>query len=143
MQDTHSALEMEQTLQDNCVFTHIYSTQEEGWHPVKEAITTHTNSFSEQWEQKGMISPSKRMIITSLLHQPDTEDLVGGIIREEDQIEINNNTPLINDLEMSDIFKNEDDEKRNSVIDKLIMEVSWLLKLVAIVAGCIVEDAIE
>jgi len=47
-QNTHLVLEMEQTLQDNHMFTHIHSTQEEGWHPVGEVIVTHTNSFSKQ-----------------------------------------------------------------------------------------------
>jgi len=67
-QDTHSASETEQMLQDNCMFACIHLTQEEDWRPVRETIATHTNSFSEQQEQKGMISLSKRMTVTSLLH---------------------------------------------------------------------------
>ena len=46
------------------------------------------------------------------------------MIKKEDQIEISNNTLLIKDLEMSNIFKNKDNEEGNSVTDKLIMEVS-------------------
>ena len=84
MQDTHLALKTEQMLQDNCMFTHIHSMQEEGWCLVREMIITHTNSFSKQQEQKGMISLSKRMIVTSLLHWPDAEDLMGDIIKEKD-----------------------------------------------------------
>jgi len=43
---------------------------------------------------------------------------------------------------MQDIFKDKDNEKGNSVIDKLIMEVSWLLGLVTIVAGHIAEESV-
>ena len=84
MQDTHSALETEQILQDNCMFTYIHSTQKESWHPVREVIATHTNSFSEQQAHKGMILFSNRMTVTSLLHQLNAENLTGGIIKEKD-----------------------------------------------------------
>ena len=124
IQDTHSASEIDQTLQDDYMFACIHLMQEDGWRPVRETIITHTNTFSKQQEQEGMISPSKRMIITSLLCQPDAEDLMGGIIREEDQIETNDSTPLIEDLEMSDIFKNKDDKEGNGVTDVLVTEVS-------------------
>ena len=43
--------------------------------------------------------------------------------QEEDEIEIKTNTPLINDLEMRDIFKDEDNKEGNGVIDGLITEV--------------------
>jgi len=83
-----------------------------------------------------MILFSKKMTVTSLLCQLNAEDLTKGIIKEEDQIETNNNTPLITDLEMSNIFKDKNDEEGNSVMDELIMEVSQLLKLVTIIAEC-------
>ena len=70
-----------------------------------------------------MILFSKKMTVTSLLCQLNAEDLTKGIIKEEDQIETNNNTPLITDLEMSNIFKDKNDEEGNSVINELIMEV--------------------
>ena len=70
-----------------------------------------------------MISLSNKITITSLLHQLNAKDLTGDIIKEKDQIETNNSTPLIKDLEISDIFKDKDDEKGNSVTDKLITEV--------------------
>ena len=41
---------------------------------------------------------------------------------------------------MQDIFKDEDNEKGNSITDKLITEVSQLLKLVTIVAAQITEE---
>ena len=46
------------------------------------------------------------------------------MIREEDQIETETSTLLINDLEIQDIFKDKNDEEGNSVTDELIMEVS-------------------
>ena len=44
---------------------------------------------------------------------------------------------------MSNIFKNENNKKRNSVTDKLITEVLQLLKLVVIVTGHIAEDVVR
>ena len=76
-----------------------------------------------------MTSLNKRITVTSLLQQSEAEDLIGGIIREEDhQIESGNTTPLINDLEMQDVFKNEDGEKRDSIMD-LISGLVDLLSL--------------
>ena len=43
------------------MFTYIHSAHEEGWQPVGTVIITHTNFFSAQQEQEGMISPSKRI----------------------------------------------------------------------------------
>ena len=90
------------------MFACIHLTQKKGWQPVKEIIATHTNFFSSQQKHKGMISLSKKMTVTSLLHQLDADDLTKNIIREEDQIKISNNIPLIKDLEISNIFKNKD-----------------------------------
>jgi len=105
------------------MFTHVHSTQEDSWRPVREVITTHTNAFSTQQEQDSIILPKERMVVISQLHQPDAEDLMGGIIRKENQIETNNSTPLIEDLEMSNIFKNKDDKEGNSVTDKFLDKV--------------------
>ena len=63
------------------------------------------------------------MIVTSLLHQLNAEDLTGGIIREKDQIEINNSIPLIKDLEISDIFKDKDNKEGNNITNKLLDKV--------------------
>jgi len=58
------------------------------------------------------------MTVTSLLQQSETEDLIGDIIREEDhQIESGNTTPLINNLEIQDIFKDKDEKRGDSVTD--------------------------
>ena len=121
-------------LQDNYMFAHIHLMQEEGWCPVGETITTHTNSFSEQQEHKGMISLNNRMTVTSLLCQLNAEDLTGGIIREKDQIETSNSTLLIEDLEISNIFKDENGKEGNNVTDELINKVSQLLMLVGLAA---------
>jgi len=122
-QDKHLVSEINQILQDNCMFIYIHLTQEEDWCLVRAVITTHTNSFLKQWEHKGMILLNNKMIVTSLLHWLNIKDLTGDIIREKDQIKTNSSIPLIKDLEMSDIFKNENNKKGNSVIDELITEV--------------------
>ena len=58
------------------------------------------------------------MTVTSLLQQSEAEDLIGGIIKnKEQQNELGNTTPLINDLEMQEVFKDKDGEKRGSVMD--------------------------
>ena len=60
--------------------------------------------------------------MTTCAHLIDTDE--GGIRnQEEDHIETSNSTPLIKDLEMSNIFKDKDNKKGNGVIDKFIKEV--------------------
>ena len=100
------------------MFACIHLTHKEGWQSIGATIVTHTNFFSTQQEHKGITLLSKRITITSLLHQSEAEDLIGGIIREEDhQIESGNTTPLINDLEMQNVFKDKDEERGDGVID--------------------------
>ena len=48
IQHTHSALETDQTLQDNCMFACVHLMHEEGWWLVGTVIITHTNFFSSQ-----------------------------------------------------------------------------------------------
>jgi len=128
MQDAHSVLKTDQTLQDNCMFACIHSMQEEGWQPVRATIATHTNFFSSQQEHEGITSLSKRMTVTSLLQQSKAEDLTGGIIREKDhQIELGNTTPLINNLEMQDVFKGKNKERGDGVMDLINGLVDLLL----------------
>ena len=58
------------------------------------------------------------MTVTSLLCWSEAEDLIGDIIRKEDhQIELGNTTPLIDDLEMQDVFEDEDEERGDGVTD--------------------------
>ena len=69
------------------------------------------------------------MTVTSLLQWSEAEDLIGDIIREEDhQIESGNTTPLINNLEMQDVFKDKDKERGDGVMD-LINRLADLLSL--------------
>jgi len=72
---------------------------------------------------------NKRITVTSLLHQSEAEDLIGGIIRnKEQQIKSGNTTPLINNLEMQDVFKDKDGERGGSIMD-LISRLVDLLSL--------------
>jgi len=71
-----------------------------------------------------MILLSDRMTVISLLCQLNAENLTGGMIKKEDQIETNNSTPLIEDLEISNIFEDKNNKEGNSVMDELIMEIS-------------------
>ena len=65
-----------------------------------------------------MISFSKRITVTSLLCQSKAEDLIRDIIRNKNrQIKLGNTTPLINNLEMQDVFKDKDGERGGSVMD--------------------------
>jgi len=58
------------------------------------------------------------MTVTSLLHQSKTEDLIKGIIREKNhQIKSGNTTPLINNLEMQDVFKDKNKKRGDGVTD--------------------------
>ena len=75
-----------------------------------------------------MTSPSKRIVVISLLHQSDAEDLIGGIVRNKiKQIELGNTTPLINDLEMQEVFKDKDGKRGGSVMDLICGLVDLLL----------------
>jgi len=110
------------------MFTYVHSTHKEGWRPIRAIIVTHTNFFSTQQEHKGITSPNKRITVTSLLHQSKAEDLIGGIIKEEDhQIESGNTTPLINDLEMQDVFKDKNGKKGDGVTDFISGLIDLLL----------------
>ena len=81
-----------------------------------------------------MILPNNRITVTSLLHWLNAENLTEDMIRKEDQIKDNNNTPLINNLKISNIFKDKNNKERNNVTDKFINKVSQLLVLVELAA---------
>ena len=127
----HSTSETERTLQDEYMFDLVHSAHEEGCRPEGAAIATHTNPFSARREQEGMISPSKRITATSLEQRAlrsDAEDLVGGGIRDTGhQIDSGSSTPLIEDLEKGQIFKDKAKEEGASVTD-LVLSVSRLLR---------------
>jgi len=68
------------------------------------------------------------MSVISLLQQLKAKDLIEGIIRNKDQqIKSGNTTPLISDLEIQNVFKNEDKERGSSVIDLINGLVNLLL----------------
>jgi hypothetical protein len=75
-----------------------------------------------------MIILRDSIVVTSRLQQLDEEYLIGGIRNNKGhQIESRNATPLIDDLEMRDIFKDEDKEEGDGVMD-LISAVVELLE---------------
>ena len=109
------------------MFARVHSAQEEGWRPDGAAIATHTNFFSAQREQEGMITPRDSMVVTSRLRRSDEEYLIGGIRNDEGhQIENRNATPLIDDLEMRDIFEDEDEKEGDGVTDLISAAVELL-----------------
>ena len=58
------------------------------------------------------------MVVISQLWWSETEDLIKDIIRNKDyQNESGNTTPLINNLEMQEVFKDKDGERGGSVTD--------------------------
>jgi hypothetical protein len=74
-----------------------------------------------------MTLPSDSMVVTSRLRRLDGEDLIGGIRNDKGhQIKDGNATPLIDDLEMGDIFEDEDEEEEDSVTDLIIAVVALL-----------------
>jgi len=77
--------------------------------------------------------PNDQIVATTYAHFTDTDE--GGIRnQEENKNKIETSTPLIEDLEMSNIFKDKDNKEGNSVTDKLINKVSQLLVLVGLAA---------
>ena len=70
------------------------------------------------------------MIITSLLQQLEADDLTGDIIKNKNQIKPKDTPPLIDDLEMSSIFKDENGEEGDGVMDgikELVLQTVGLL----------------
>ena len=66
--------------------------------------------------------PNDQIVATTYAHFTDTDE--GGIRNQEKkEIKTKTSTPLIEDLEISDIFKDKNDEEGNSVMDELIIEV--------------------
>ena len=74
-----------------------------------------------------MISPVDRIRATSLTRRIEATNR-GIISQEEDQIKPENVIPLINDLEIQDIFKDEDREGGDSVTDLIYRLVDLLVE---------------
>ena len=92
--------EAEQTSHKERMFAFMHSAHDEGWRPVGDTIAIHTNPFSEQREQRGIISPIDNISEISLIQREEAVDLIRGIRNEGHEIEIKNTTPLVNDLEI-------------------------------------------
>ena len=82
------------------MFVYVHLVQDDGWQLEGDAIAIYTNLFLIQQEQVGIISPSKRINITTQLWRLDAVDLTGGISNNKYQIKQDNTTPLINNLEI-------------------------------------------
>jgi len=77
--------------------------------------------------------PNNQIVAITCAHFTDTDER-GIRNQKEDKIETETSTPLIKDLEMSNIFKDKDDEEGNSIIDKFFNKVLQLLVLVGLAA---------
>ena len=66
-------------MQDKYIFDLVHLTQKEGWQLEGAAIIIYTNFFSVQQEYIGMISPNKRITVTTQARRLDIKDLTGGI----------------------------------------------------------------
>ena len=58
----------------------------------------------------------------------EAEDLIGGIRNKDHQIELEGTAPWIDDLEIEDVFKDEDEEEGTGVMD-LINGLVEILRL--------------
>ena len=78
-----------------------------------------------------MISPNKKITATSLkqyIEHSDAKDLIGGIRNKENyQIKTEYSTPLIDNLEIKELFKDEDEEEGVGIID-LISRIIQVLR---------------
>ena len=71
-----------------------------------------------------MTTPSDRINATVWARRSDAEDLIGGIrIKESHQIETEHSTPLIDDLEIDDLFKDKNKEEEVGVTDF----INWIV----------------
>ena len=115
------------------MFTYIHLAQEEGWWPVNKTIAIHTSFFSIQQEHNSIVSPNNQIIIITYAYFTDTDK--GGIRNQkENEIKTKTGTPLIKDLEISNIFKDKDNKEGNGIINELINKILQLLVLVGLTA---------
>src|SRR6266705_2402022 len=111
-----------------CMFVFVHSAQEEGWQLEGDTIAMYTNFTFKQREQEGIISPSKRIVKTRRARRLEVEDLMTGIRNEDHQIELEGTAFWIDDLEIKDVFEDEDEKEGVGVID-LINELVEILRL--------------
>ena len=103
------------------MFAEVHLEQEEGWRPEGAAIATQTSSFSTQREQGPIITPCDNIDATIRARRCACgNDRCGGIISHLAQTNANeedSTAPLIDNLEMIGIFKDEGEEEEASVTD--------------------------
>jgi len=104
------------------MFKEVHLEQKEGWQSKGATIAVQTNPFLEQREHDSMTLPSNRITATTWAWQlvKDRDVLTGGIISHLVQMDLNKKggtVPLIDNLEIMEVFKDEDKEKEASVID--------------------------
>jgi len=113
------------------MFKEVHSKQEEGWRLDGAAITMQTNPLSAQREYNSITSPSDRITATTQAQRCACgNDHCRGIISYLAQTDANKEdgtAPLIDNLEMTEIFKDKGEEEEASVTD-LINQVSQLLR---------------
>jgi len=118
-------------LQDDCIFEEVHSEQEEGWRLDRAAIAMQTNPLSAQREHDSITSPSNRITATTRARRcAYSNDRCRGIISHLAQTDANKEdgtVPLIDNLEITEIFEDEGEEEEASVTD-LINQVSQLLR---------------
>ena len=66
------------------------------------------------------------MVNTIRIRRLDTKDLIGGIRDIGHQIKLGNAIPLIKDLEIGSIFKDEDKEEGDSITDLVLLVLRLL-----------------
>src|SRR6266568_3098683 len=99
------------------MFAFVHSAQDNGWRPEGDTITMYNSPAFEQREQKGIISQIKEIVRTRQARRLEAVDLMGGIRNKGHQIKSEDIIPWINDLEIEDIFEDEDEEEGMGVTD--------------------------
>ena len=66
------------------------------------------------------------MVDTIRVRRLDAEDLIGGIRDVGHQIKLGNAIPLIKDLEIGSIFKDEDKKEGDSITDLVLLVLRLL-----------------
>jgi len=103
------------------MFTEVHSEQEEGWRLEGAVIATQTNPLLMQREQGPMTIPCNSIDATTKAQQCVCgNNRYRGIISHLAQADANKEggtVPFINNLEIIEVFKDEDEEEGVSVTD--------------------------
>ncbi len=82
------------------MFAFVHLAYDKGWRSVGNTIAIYTNPFSEQQEQRNIISLIDSISEMSLTQCKDIVDLISGIRNKNYEIKIKNIIPLVDDLEI-------------------------------------------